>query len=432
MKQLIKKVTPRFMLSGYYFTLAFLGAMFYGFPSKETIVIGVSGTNGKSTVVNLIERILSEAGHKTGLISTYNIKIAGKEEYNKTKLTMPGRFFLQKKIREATKAGCKFVVVETSSEGILQSRHRFIHFDIAVFTNLTPEHIERHGSFENYKNAKLKLFQYLEKLSYKYIDGKKIKKLIVANGDDKHSDEFVNFNVDKKLRFSLAKNAEMVASNIQTNSEGSNFLVSEIQFKIALLGQKNISNCLAAISVANSLGVSLEVCSKSLSKVKGIPGRMEWIDEGQNFRVMIDYAPEPYSMKFLYETVKIFEKNKIIHVFGSAGGGRDKSRRPVLGKLVGESADIAIVTNEDPYDESPQEIIDQVAKGVEQVGKKEGENLFKILDRKEAIKKALSLAKEKDLVLITGKGSEQYMVVGNGKKIPWDDRVVVREEIKKI
>ena len=195
-------------------------------------------------------------------------------------------------------------------------------------------------------------------------------------------------------------------------------------------GQFNVYNALAAVAVGRALGLSLAQCAFGVSALTAMPGRMERIEAGQDFIALVDYAPEPESMKKLYETLDLFKFNKIIHVLGSCGGGRDQARRPILGKLAAEHAAYVIVTNEDPYDENPQAIIDQVAQGAIAAGKILNENLFKIIDRKNAIKKALSLAEENDLVLLTGKGSEQFICVARGQKIPWDERKVVRELLK--
>ena len=189
-------------------------------------------------------------------------------------------------------------------------------------------------------------------------------------------------------------------------------------------------NALVAVSVGLEEGLSFEQIEKGLESVLVVPGRMEIIEGGQDFTVLVDYAPEPYSMMKLYETVELMSKKRIIHVLGSCGGGRDVARRPVLGSLAGEKADIVIITNEDPYDDDPQQIIDQVAAGSEEKGKTLNVDLFKILDRKEAIEKALSLANTEDLVLVTGKGSEQAMAVAGGKHVPWDDRQIIKDWLK--
>lgn len=429
MKQLIKKLLPAFLMSWYHKILALFAMIVYGFPSNKLIVIGVTGTNGKSTTVNLIGKIFEEGGYKVGWASTANFKIAEKEWLNDKKMTMLGRMQTQKLLSQMVKAGCQYAVIETSSEGIKQYRHWGINYDAAVFTNLTPEHLEAHGSFENYKKAKGKLFNHLSKKARKQISNKTIPKVIIANVDDKHADYFLNFPADKKITFSIKGPSDHQATNLKINNLGSQFTIHNSLFKIQLLGEVNVYNVLAAIAVAKSQNIADETIQKALATFKGMPGRFEWIETNKNFKVMVDYAPEPESMKKLYETLKLFSFNKIIHVLGSCGGGRDQSRRPILGRLAAQHADDVIVTNEDPYDDDPQEIIEQVAAGAAADGKTLNQNLFKILDRREAIKKALSLAKENDLVLITGKGCEQFICVAHGKKIPWDDRKIVRELI---
>lgn len=447
MKATIKKFIPSFVLRLYHWKLSYLGSLLYGFPSNKLIVVGVTGTNGKSTIVNLIAQILKEAGNKVSLSATTNFRIDDKEWLNDQKMTMLGRFKTQKFLKDSIAAGCRYAVIETSSEGIKQYRHLGINYDLVVFTNLTPEHIESHGSFEKYKEAKGKLFQHLTQKPKKKIDGKAVDKSSVINSDDQHAEYFLKFPADKKVTYSLNNHSDFQAADINLNQTGSNFRVGNQSFQTKLLGKVNVYNCLAAIAATETLGVPDEIIQQALAKYSGMPGRFEFIEEGlassstrrsgQNFKVMIDYAPEPESMRKLYETIQLFQFNKIIHVLGSCGGGRDKARRPILGKLAAEHADLIIVTNEDPYDEDPETIIDQVAKGAEDSGKVIGQNLFKITDRKEAIQKALSLAKESEdthlhlLVLITGKGCEQFICVENGKKIPWDDRKMVRELLVK-
>lgn len=424
MKSLIKKLIPKNLLSQYHKILAVLAKIIYNNPSKKMIIIGVTGTNGKSTTVMMIAKILEEAGHKVGVTSTALFKVAEKEWLNDKKMTMLGRFALQKLLKDMVKAGCQYAVIETSSEGIKQFRHLGIHYDVAVFTNLTPEHIEAHGSFENYKKAKLELFKKLESEKPK----KQIKKVIIVNADDQHAKDFVNFKVDEKLEFGTDN------KDVDLKYQGIFFEVNNIDFDLNLFGKFNIYNSLAAITVAQSQGIDLGVCKKALEKIKSIPGRMEFIDEGQDFKVLVDYAPEPASIKQLYQTIKDHKitNGKIIHVLGSCGGGRDKARQPVLGRIAAENAQYVIVTNEDPYDDDPQKIIDSVAQGAISTGKKLNEDLFKILDRREAIKKSLSLAQANDLVLVTGKGSEQAICIQGGKKIPWDDRQVVKQEIRNL
>ncbi|PIZ98351.1 MAG: hypothetical protein COX77_04875, partial [Candidatus Komeilibacteria bacterium CG_4_10_14_0_2_um_filter_37_10] len=222
--------------------------------------------------------------------------------------------------------------------------------------------------------------------------------------------------------------ADQLASNLQ----GIKFVVKGQLFSSPLLGKFNINNCLAAITTADAFGISLEVAAKALSKVALIPGRMEFIRAGQRFNILVDYAPEPYSLRQLYTTLDDWQFDHLIHVLGSAGGGRDQARRPILGQMAATKADTIIVTNEDPYDEDPQFIIDQIVAGAQPIIRLTGKKFWSILDRREAIKKALVLATDNDLVLITGKGSEQAICLANGKMQPWDDRIVVREELEKL
>jgi UDP-N-acetylmuramoyl-L-alanyl-D-glutamate--2,6-diaminopimelate ligase len=440
MKEFIKKFIPKSFLELYHFLLSYFSAWWYGFPSEKLIVIGVTGTNGKTTTVNLIAQILEAAGCKVGLSSTVRFKIGPRSWLNDLKMTMPGRFFIQRMLSKMVKAGCQYAILELSSEGVLQYRHLNIHYDVLIFTNLAPEHIERHGSFENYKQAKLEYFRILEKLSHKIIKGKKVPKVIVASVESKFARDFLNFKVDKKYEFSfygdypkLFPESEIVRpEEIKLSPTASTFKYQGLTFKIPMIGPFNVENSLKAIAVGQSQGISLEICKKALKELQQIPGRQEFISEGQDFRIMIDYAPEPNSLKALYETIKTWPWERLIHVLGSTGGGRDKSRRKILGKMAGEMADIVIVTNEDPYDEAPQTIIDEVSGGAIETGKILGEDLFKILDRREAIRQALCLASAGDLVIITGKGAEQAIVAAHNKKIPWDDREVVREELEKL
>jgi len=430
-KKLIKQFVPKFLLNFYHLSLAILADWIFGQPSKKIIIIGVTGTNGKSTTVNLVGKILEQAGHKVALTSTVNFKIGNKEWLNDEKMTMPGRFFLQKMLSEAVKSGCQYAIIESSSEGILQYRHIGIRYDAMVFTNLTPEHLEAHGGFENYKQAKLTYFRHLESLPPKIIAGKKIPKTIVANLDDTYVDEFKNYRTDKIICFGKNAIADVRGENLTANERGISFTVQGTNFNLQLKGLFDFYNALAAIAVAKAFGIDLNVSKAALEKIANIPGRMELIGEGQNFKVLIDYAPEPVGLTQLYETITNWNHGKIIHLLGSTGGGRDTARRTILGQIAGENADVVIVTNEDPYDDDPQTIIDNVASGSLKQGKILNQNLFKILDRREAIAKALSLAKINDLVILTGKGSEQKMAVKDGY-IDWDDRKVVREELKKL
>jgi len=414
LKETLKKLIPPFLISCYHFFLSFLAALFYRFPSKKMVVIGITGTNGKSTVVDLTARILEEAGYKIASLSSIKFKIKEKEWPNTLRMTMPGRFQLQKFLRQAVNYGCNFAILEVTSEGIKQYRHKFINFQVAAFTNLAPEHIEAHGSFEKYREAKLRFFH-------------ATKKTHIINLDDENADYFWKIPAREKIGYTIlvSKKGEGIvrADNIQVLPSGLKFSVENKEFGLKLLGAFNISNALSAISVGLSQGVSLEICKLALEKAKSIPGRMEKVI-AQPFKVFVDYAFTPNALEKVYRTLKTND-SKLICVLGACGGGRDKWKRPVLGKIAAQYCNEVIVTNEDPYDEEPMEIINQVASGA-------GEKAKKILDRRKAILEALKIARREDTVIITGKGCEPSICIAGDKKIPWDDREVVREEVKKL
>lgn len=467
MKSLIRRFIPKPLLNLYHFCLAKMAAFWYRYPSEKMMVAGITGTGGKSTTVYLLAKILEAAGKKVGATSTLFFKVGEREWLNDKKMTMLGRFQTQKLLATMVKNGCEIAIVETTSQGIEQYRHLGINYDIAVLTNLYPEHLEAHGGFENYKKAKGKLFAGLIKSRRKTFGPAKT---IIVNGDDENADYFLSFPAERKFTFSViltprpesgGKNPlpinkgsfgpfdyrsgqalrpqddimgqpeKITATDLSITGQGIQFTINETNFNLPLLSQFNLYNTLCAVTIAQALGLSLSEIQKASQTITSIPGRLEFIDQGQPFKIIVDYAFEPRAMNGLYDIVKMVPHQKIVQVLGSAGGGRDKSRRPKLGEMAGEKADYVIVTNEDPYDENPQTIIDQVAAGAIVAGKRVEDNLFKILDRRVAIAKALSLARPGDLVLITGKGCEQAICVKNGKKVTWDDREVVKQELKK-
>ena len=463
-KQIIPIKVFKALQPAYHFCLSGLAALWYGFPSEKLIVIGVTGTTGKTTSLYIIAKTLASAGYKVGFTSTAIFNDGRKEWLNDKKMTMPGRFFTQKIMSQMVKNGCQYAIIETTSEGIRQFRHRFINYDTLIFTGLYQEHIESHGSYENYKKAKGQLFKHLRRGKTKYVNNEKkvcqsetglkkidlncVKKAIIANGDDEEAKYFLDFWAEKKIIYAQGNGVknfqgEIIKYNqVKFNRDGLSFTIAGENIKLRLMGRFNATNAMTAVCVGLNESVDIKRIKAGLESIKGIPGRLELINEGQSFIVVVDYAFEPRALAKLYETVESIADNsgkkepeledrKIIHVLGSAGGGRDVSRRPRLGKIAGAKADYVIITNEDPYDDDPQTIINQVAEGAIEADKKENENLFKILDRRQAIRKALALAADNDIVLITGKGSEQAICLAGGKKVAWDDRVVVRSELKK-
>ncbi len=422
LKNTIKKIAPSFLLDRYHLGLAFLAALAYGFPSKKLKVIGVTGTSGKSTVLEMVASIFEAAGHKISTLSSIKFRLGDQEEMNKTRMTLPGRFFIQRFLRRAVTAGCKEVILEITSEGIKQSRHRFIDFKAVALTNLSPEHIESHGGFENYKKAKQQLF-------------KGCKEIHIINSDDGESQSFLNFPARIKYFYGLRKdpiNSEhkyIRAVEIKTNDNGASFKVGQVQFSLGILGEFNVYNALAAIGIAMSQGISLEICQLGLERFKGVPGRMEKVIN-MPFKVFVDYAITPNALEKAYQTLTRNYKtdaNNLICVLGSCGGGRDKWKRPVLGEIASRYCDRIILTNEDPYDEDPNEILTMIKEGVFKTDFDKN-NFYEIIDRRRAIKKGLELAGPDDIFIITGKGCEPSMCLAGGRQIVWDDRQIVREE----
>ena len=426
MKSTFRKFVPIFVLNWYHLILALLGAIFYCFPSKKTKVIGITGTNGKSTVVELTAKILEETGFKIASLSSIKFKIREKEWQNDLKMTMPGRFRIQKFLRQAVASGCQYAVLEVTSEGIKQHRHRFIDFEAAVFTNLSPEHIESHGGFEKYRSAKGELF-------------KAAKNIHIINLDDENAEYFLQFPAEKKYLYQI-KNQKIPAYRqagkikiIDQNSKISKD-INNIGLNLKLPGEFNIYNSLAAICVGLSQGINLEIGKRAVEKIEGIPGRMEEV-MSEPFKVIVDYAFTPNALEKAYQTIQDtkykIQNTKMICVLGACGGGRDKWKRPVLGEIAAKYCDKIIITNEDPYDEDPRQILSMIKSGISK-SKFPIPNFYEILDRREAIRKSLTLAKPGDTVIITGKGCEPWICVANGKKIPWDDREIVREETREI
>ncbi len=424
----LKKMIPKGWLSAYHFAMAHAAAFIYRYPSKKMTVIGVTGTNGKSSTVQLIGQLLMASGHKVGCTTTDSFRIGERLIANDKKMTMLGRTQTQQLLSEMKKRGCEFAIVETSSQGIEQSRHIGIDYNAMVFTNLTPEHIEAHGGFEAYKAAKQKAFRVLVG---------KPGAISVVNMDDEHAADFstidvetvVGFSREDKKSGSILVDRAVRASEVDMRQDGTGATVDGKRVSIPLVGSFYFENALAAIATVLQFNVPLDNVVKAAANLKPIPGRLETFEVNEGL-VIVDYAPEPYSLKALYEVLELLEPKKIIHVTGSTGGGRDVARRAEIGKLAAKKDDIVIVTNEDPYDDDPWQIINDVADGAVDGGMKDGESLFRILDREEAVNKAVSLVEKGDIAIITGKGSEPVMCVAGGKKVPSDDRDFVRSAIR--
>lgn len=420
-EKLIPKKLYRLVQPIYHFLLAVTGTILYGFPAHKMIMVGVTGTKGKTSTVNFIHSVLSETGQKIGLISTANIKIGEKDLPNKYHMSMPGRFILQKTLKQMRDAGCKYVVLEVTSEGVKQFRHLGLFLDVAVFTNLSPEHLASHGgSFEKYRAAKMRIFK--KKLFNSL-------KLILVNEDDENAKFFLEASSAENIKFSLED-----VSKIEEGDSGISFKYKGSDFKLNTLGKFNIYNALPAIILGERYGLDFTQIQDGLSGLSLIPGRMEEIKEGQDFKVIVDYAHEKLSMNNLLDTAKNLKKddnNKIIIVLGGDGGGRDEQRLYDMGKAVGEKADMVIVSNSDPYFDDEMTLSKKISDEAVRAGKVYNENLFILLDRGEAIKKAVKLAKKDDIVLLATRGSLNTMSI-KGKKVSSDDRTIAREVLKNL
>ena len=463
-----RKIIPKSLFKSaqpiYHYILAIIGAIIYRFPAKKLNVIDVTGTKGKTTTVELVNAILETAGYKTALASTLRYKIGEDEWRNMFKMTLRGRFFTQKFLRRAIKAGCSHAIIEMSSEGVPQSRHKFLYPDALIFTNLAPEHIESHGSYENYIKAKLRIAKELENPTKKVwpearkesssSESLRVSSLrsarlfsedfpsgpaIIVNTDDKEAEKFLELNIKNKIPYSLND-----AIAIKTDEKGSSFQIDKIVIHSKLPGIFNIYNMLGVIAYAKFVGISLENIKKGLEEINFVRGRMEKIDEGQKFDVVVDYAHTPDSLKAVYETYA--SKHHLVCVLGNTGGGRDKWKREEMGKIADEYCDQIILTNEDPYDEDPKKIVEDMkpasaSPSSRATASEERSKFDIIMDMREAINTAIKKAvdfknkqnsNEKVAVLITGKGTDPYIMGPNGTKQEWDDATVAREELQKI
>ncbi|HEY4504360.1 MAG TPA: Mur ligase family protein [Candidatus Paceibacterota bacterium] len=391
-RRIIPKALFNFAQNPYHYLLALLAGLIYRFPAWQIKVIAVTGTKGKTTVCELLGFILNEAGYKTAVSSTL-----------RSERSTPGRFAMQKFLRRTVRAECRYAVIEMTSQAVLQYRHKFIKLDTLIFTGIHPEHIEAHGSFENYLDSKLEL-------------ARTRPGIIVANLDDEYGQRFLEYGQEKI-----------------------GYRLSEFGYQTKLLGDFNKLNIIAAAKCAKALGVPEENIRNAVAKFEGVPGRVEFVKNNLGIDVVIDYAHTPGSLEAIYKALRQAQsKNtnqKLICVFGACGGGRDKWKRPEFGKLADQYCSHIILTNEDPYNEDPRAIVNEIETGIADKSKYEVE-----MDRRKAIARALSLAVAPPLgggtassvVLITGKGTDPYIMGPRGSKTPWSDKTIALEELAKL
>jgi UDP-N-acetylmuramoyl-L-alanyl-D-glutamate--2,6-diaminopimelate ligase len=442
MGSFLKSFVPESFLSFYHRAWAVLGASWYRYPSRRLTVIGITGTNGKSSVVWILARILEGAGLRVAVSSSIEFQIADRHFPNEQKMTMPGRAFLQRFLRDAVAARCSHAIIEVTSEGIRQHRHRGIDWDLAVIMNMSPEHIERHGSYEAYRAAKGELFAALSR-------AEKVPPLTplqtsVVNLGDREAPYFLSFPAKRRIGFrvegvspkegGVSLSEVLIAERPSATSEGITFSLRGYECASPLLGFFNIENALGAIAAAIALGVPLETCVSVLRTIAAPPGRLEEIPNERGIRIFVDYAHNPDALTHVYETLHTTLRTperpiaNLTCILGAAGGGRDRWKRRELGKIAAHACRYVIVTDEDPYDEDPSDIRRAVIEGVRSAG---GESrLEEIPDRRLAIRRAIQTCGPGGTIVITGKGSEPWMMLRGGKRLLWDDRRIVHEELE--
>jgi UDP-N-acetylmuramoyl-L-alanyl-D-glutamate--2,6-diaminopimelate ligase len=394
-----------------------------GFPARNMKVIGVTGTNGKTSTSFLIHRMMSEAGYKTGLMSTVGWT-AGKEInpqiHHMTNVAIPE---LMRRLKQMKQAGTQWLVLETTSHALAQNRVWGIPISIAVMTNITHEHLEYHGTFERYREAKLRLFKRAN-------SNKKGLRAGVINADDASAELFAH-SIANPLTYGL-KSGDLRAADIKMTPAGTSYKAKlgpkTYELRTKLPGGFNVYNSLAAAGVGHIIGLSKEQIEQGIAALDSVEGRMNTIDEGQPFSVIVDYAHTPDSFEKMFKELRQVVRGKIIVMFGSAGR-RDTAKRPIQGELAGKYCDEVILTEEDDRDEDGSQILEGIAKGAEKAGKIRDKDLFLVLDRPSAIKFALSRAKAGDIVLLLGKGHEKT-IERDDREDPYDEASIARKALK--
>jgi UDP-N-acetylmuramyl-tripeptide synthetase len=406
-----------------------IAANFYGYPAEKLKLIGITGTNGKTTVVYLTEAMLKKAGYKVGRLSTISYQID--KFCIKASHTTPDSIELQQLLKKAVDCGCRYVVMEVSSHALSLARVVGCEFDIAGFTNLGDDHLDFHGTKEEYLKAKLKLFSSLGELH-----NKGLPKTAIINADSEYKDRIIrviNTRYCQIRKYGINNPADIYATGISVREHGISFQYRDVVFNLNIIGLCNIYNALLVIGIGECENIDMQIIKEGIESVKHIPGRFERIDCGQKFTVIVDYAHSSDALENVLITCKqLLAENKhssrrrIITVFG-CGGERDTTKRPQMGKISGIWSDYTIITNDNPRGEKPEDIVKDIERGIKQTNGK----YIIILDREEAISHAISIAKEGDIVLIAGKGHEDYQILGD-TVVHFDDREVVRNVLSKI
>ncbi|MCK4359324.1 MAG: UDP-N-acetylmuramoyl-L-alanyl-D-glutamate--2,6-diaminopimelate ligase [Candidatus Cloacimonetes bacterium] len=428
-KNITKYAVPIIAVPNARKALSVLSAVFYNYPARKMRVIGVTGTDGKTTTATIIYNILKIAGYKVGLITSINAVIGNKTYETGFHTTTPDAVDMQKYLSEMLSAGTEYVVIEASSHGLAQHRVDMCEFDIAVITNITQEHLDYHKNIQEYKEAKAKLFQSLNTSFHK----PNIPKISILNKDDNSFNLLKKIKSDIRYSYGFDPQADFSVENVQYSENGMKFRVktpkNSFWIETNLLGKYNIYNILASIAVAYSQNIPIKDIQNGIEFLEKVKGRMEIIPHNAgDFKVIIDFAHTPNALQKALECANSIKTNNLIVVFGSAGL-RDKYKRKAMGKIAGKLADRIFITAEDPRTESLEDIMNEIALGCEIAKRKEGIDFFKIPDRKKAITKAVISAQTGDVVITCGKAHEPSMCFGE-KEYFWDEYEVVKSALK--
>jgi len=407
--------------------LALMASTLYDHPSRDLVVIGVTGTDGKTTTTTMIQQMLLSAGRPAGSMSTVDIRVGDSVDVNETRQTTLEALEVQEQLARMRDRGLKVVVIESSSHGLALQRVVGVDFDVAVFTNIAHEHLDFHKTIEAYREAKASLID----LTAASRD-KGIVKTTVLNRDDPSFAYLVDRPIARQLTYGIQMDADFKADRVDLIPEGLRLEASTplgpLAVRLKLSGRWNAANALAAAAAGVAVGLTLDQIRDGLERFSGVSGRMERVDLGQPFAVIIDYAHTPQSLEKVLRELRPITKGKLIAVFGSAGD-RDREKRPWMGEIAARLSDYAVFTNEDPREEDAMTILGEIAAGADEVGWKEGENYARIEDRRQGIAQAVRRARPGDTILLAGKGHERSILIGRGKE-PWDERAVAEAAIR--
>ena len=418
---------PQLVVSDTRLALALLASAFYAHPTRSMVVVGVTGTDGKTTTTTMIHQMLLAAGRRAGSMSTVDIRVGPEVSANDSRQTTLEALEIQEQLARMRDAGIQDVVIETSSHGLALQRVAGCDYDVAVFTNIAHEHLDFHRTIEAYREAKAQLIDLTARSA-----GKGLAKTAVLNRDDPSYAYLVRRQISQQITYGVQLDADLKADRVEATAQGLDIEATTplgpLVLHLPVNGRWNASNGLAAAATGIALGLSLEEIRQGLESFTGVSGRMERIDLGQPFAVIIDYAHTPQSLEKVLRELRQVTSGKLIAVFGSAGD-RDREKRPWMGEIAARLSDYAVFTNEDPREEDAAAILNEIAAGAEEVGWKEGVNYARIEDRSEGIAHAVSRAAAGDTILLAGKGHERSILIGRGKQ-PWDERAAAEAAIR--